>query len=118
MSEVPCTKFRQSSIGAGVYAKLNDGIFAKLQTTGTGYSLLYFVNGEGVRIDIPTCFALYDITNEEDYGSPVVSTILPGEHLFVLLWERNYEMQYAGRTTRLVQDSRWAVSGELAWTDN
>lgn len=107
---------RQSSIGAGVYTKLDDGIFAKLQTTGTGYSVLYFVNGSGDRIDVPTCFVLYDITNEEYDGSPVVSTILPGEHIFVLQWTRNYEMQYAGKKTRLVQDRNWAISGDFSWT--
>ena len=111
---------RQSSIGTGVYTKLDDGIFAKLQPTKdrSGYTTLYFVNGSGDRIDVPTCFVLYDITNEEDDGSPVVSTILPGEHLFVLLWERNYELCYTGRKTRLVQDNHWAISGDFSWTDN
>ena len=109
---------RQSQIGDGVYAKMADGIFAKLQPTKDrcGYTTLYFVNDSNDRIDVPTCFVLYDITNEEDDGSPVVSTILPGEHVFVLQWTRNYELHYAGKKTKLVQDYNWTISGDFSWT--
>jgi hypothetical protein len=116
MSEMQCNKVNQSTISAGVYAKINEDVFAKLQTTGKGYSVLYFVNGVGDRVDIPTCFFVCDITDEDD--QPYLTTILPGEQMFVLLWEHNYEMHYAGKKTTLIQDSRWAVSGNFAWTDN
>jgi hypothetical protein len=48
--------------GVTKQAELDDGIHIRLQVLGRGMARIYFVNQDGVQIDVPQGFNVRDLT--------------------------------------------------------
>ena len=116
------TKITTSHIGTFAFndnttkqTKMDDGIYARLQTigSGSGYSILYFVNNDGREIEVPTCFYIHDITDTNNIK--ILYTVRRDKHFFVLLWTNSYEMSYSGKKSMLMNERQWTTKGAHSW---
>lgn len=80
-----------------------------------GYCVLSFVNDRDESIDIPTCFSVSNITDDEELGGTAAA--FPGKQFYVLSYENSYAFTYAGKTSVLIRSARWFCGGDHAWTD-
>ena len=80
-----------------------------------GYCVLSFVNDRDESIDIPTCFYLSNITDDEEIGGTVAA--FSGKQFYVLLYDNSYAFTYAGKTSTLIRAARWFCGGEHVWTN-
>lgn len=100
--------------GVTKQAELADGIHIRLQIIGRGTVRLYFVNHDGVEIDVPESFYIRDIT----YQNEIIDLeTAPDTSYFVLFWLYSYECVYLGITWKFITQQQWDIQDGPNWID-
>lgn len=86
--------------------EIADGIFLKLEIMGRGAARLYFIDKDGVQIDVPAGFVIRDVT----HNKKVIMNVAPESRYFVLCWEYNYECVYRRLKWNFISQQEWRIT--------
>lgn len=97
------------------YLKIDDNIIVKLRDYAPGMSIMEFIDVHGNIIDLPTGFALYNVTY--DYNGPRFKTVVPLAHkyFYVLVHKFSYEFVYKQKMYNLYNKRQW--DSNVEWED-
>lgn len=94
--------------------ELVDGIHIRLQNLGRGTARLYFVNNDGVQIDVPEGFYVRDITHQNEI---IDLETAPDTRYFFMFWLYSYECIYREISWKFITQQQWSIQDGPNWID-